>query len=88
MVIINSKYFKKCLIIFKSPNINDKFTNIVWKLCYTPDGSKLLVVVGDFILVYDTRTGEALHSVRGYHKADIYCLNINRSGSRMATGGF
>ena len=27
-----------------------------------------------------------MHSVRGYHKADIYCIAINRNGSRLATG--
>ena len=70
----------------KPPANNDKVTNIVWCLAYTPDGTKLLAVVGDFILVYDTKTGEVIHSVRGYHKADIYCIAINRNGSRMATG--
>ena len=70
------------------PNKSDTFTNIVWNVQFTPDGSKLLVVVGDFILIYDASNGEVMHSIRGYHKSDIYCIAINRNGSRLATGRY
>ncbi len=56
-------------------------------MAYTPDGSKLLVIVGDAILIYRADTDELLHTIRGYHKENIYCIAVSRNGERIATGG-
>lgn len=41
-------------------------SNAINDLCFSPDGSKLVVAVGNRVLVYDAAEGELLHSLRGH----------------------
>lgn len=41
-------------------------SNAIKDLCFSPDGSKLIVAVENRVLVYDGADGELLHSLRGH----------------------
>lgn len=41
-------------------------SNAIKDLCFSPDGSKLVVAVENRVLVYDGADGELLHSLRGH----------------------
>ncbi|CAM9229049.1 unnamed protein product [Ascophyllum nodosum] len=62
----------------KSNSIND--------LCFSADGSRLVVAVENRVLVYDSTNGELLHSLRG-HKDTVYTVNYAKDGKHFASGG-
>ena len=39
--------------------------NTVWDLVFKPDGTQLVVAVGNRVLVYDAADGDLLHSLKG-----------------------
>ena len=58
----------------------------VWDIAFKPDGSQMVVAVGNRILVYDAVDGDLLHSLKG-HKDTVYCVDYSRDGKRFASGG-
>lgn len=60
--------------------------NAINDLCFSPDGAHLVVAVGSRVLVYDSKEGDLLHSLRG-HKDTVYTVDYSRDGTRFASGG-
>lgn len=62
------------------PERDDKpKSNSINGLCFSPDGSKLVVAVENRVLVYDAAEGELLNSLRGHkdtvrHKRSVVIL--------------
>ena len=44
----------------------DSIKPCVYDMCYRPDGSQLVVAVGNRVLVYDANDGDLLHSLKGH----------------------
>ena len=57
-----------------------------WDIAFRPDGSQLVVAVGNRVLVYDAIDGDLLHSLKG-HKDTVYAVGYSRDGKRFASGG-
>lgn len=57
-----------CLLFMNQvPERDDKpKSNAINDLCFSPDGSKLVVAVENRVLVYDAAEGELLNSLRGH----------------------
>jgi len=64
----------------------DNFDSVIYCVAFKPDGSQLLVAVGNRILVYDAKDGDLLHSLKG-HRLPVYCVAYSRDGQRFASGG-
>ncbi|CAM9623274.1 unnamed protein product [Phaeothamnion confervicola] len=64
----------------------DDQRNSINDLCFSPDGRKLVVAVGNRVLVYDSKDGNLLHSLRG-HKDTVYTVDWSGDGKRFASGG-
>lgn len=67
------------------PPSDDKFTNTIYCVCYTPDGRNILAAVGDRIFFYNANTLEYEDSVKG-HKDVVYCVACSKDGLRFASG--
>jgi intraflagellar transport protein 122 len=52
----------------------------------SPDGTRMIVAVGNRILLYNAETGDLLESLRG-HKDVVYSVDYCYDGSRFASGG-
>lgn len=50
------------------------------------DGTRVIVAVGNRVLLYNAETGDLLESLRG-HKDVVYCVHYSFDGSRFASGG-
>jgi len=61
----------------KSP-IND--------VAYSPDGTKVVVAVGNRVLLYNAESGDLIESLRG-HKDTVYSVDFSFDGNRFASGG-
>ncbi len=44
----------------------DSVKPCVYDMCYRPDGSQLVVAVGNRVLVYDANDGDLVHSLKGH----------------------
>lgn len=64
----------------------DSYSNAVYDIQYTVDGSQLLCGVGNRVLIYDANDGELLHNLKG-HRDTVYTIAVSRDGKRIATGG-
>lgn len=64
----------------------DSFRSCVFDLAFSPDGSQVLIAVGNRILVYDANDGDLLHSLKG-HRDYVYAVAYARDGKRFASGG-
>ena len=64
----------------------DSYRNCVFDLTFRPDGTQLLVAVGNRIIVYDANDGDTLHSLKG-HRDYVYAVAHSRDGKRFASGG-
>lgn len=63
----------------------DNLRPCIFDMCWKPDGTQLLVAIGNRVLVYD-ENGEMLHSLKG-HKEYVYAVAYSRDGKRFASGG-
>lgn len=63
----------------------ENFKSTVFDIAFKPDGTQLIVAVGNRILVYDAADGELVHSLKG-HRDYVYCVAYSRDGKRFATG--
>ena len=52
-----------------------------------PDDSRMFVVTGNGVLLFDSKTGTLVDSKVGIHKANIYTMAISVDDSIIATGG-
>lgn len=59
---------------------------VVWDLCFRPDGSLLVVAVGQRLVIYDAEDGE-MRAQKVAHQGDVYTLSANRDGTFVASGG-
>ncbi|XP_022648353.1 intraflagellar transport protein 122 homolog isoform X1 [Varroa destructor] len=59
---------------------------VIYDVCFEPDGAKLLVAAGSKILVYNTDSGQLIDALKG-HKDLVYCLSYASDGQRFASGG-
>ncbi|KAF5403013.1 Intraflagellar transport protein [Paragonimus heterotremus] len=57
----------------------------IWDLCYSPDGTKLLVAAGCVVLVYRSEDADLLKTLRG-HKEPVYCVNWAYDGKYFSSG--
>lgn len=64
----------------------DGFRNIVFDACFRPDGTQILIAVGNRVLVYDAQDGQLLHSLKG-HRDYVYAVAYSKDGKRFASGG-
>jgi len=64
----------------------DNFKNTVFDISFRPDGTQVLIAVGNRILVYDATDGDLLHSLKG-HRDYVYAVAYSRDGKRFASGG-
>lgn len=67
---------------------------------YTLDGTRVIVAVGNRVLLYNAETGDLMESLRGYilsyrshfhplhlgHKDIVYCVHFSFDGTRFASG--
>eukprot|EP00903_Cladosiphon_okamuranus_P013353 g12445.t1 len=69
------------------PERDDKpKSNAINGLCFSPDGSQLVVAVENRVLVYDATEGELLNSLRG-HKDTVLTVAYAKDGKHFASGG-
>lgn len=61
------------------------FTNSIYAVCFTPDGSTILVTIGDRILFYKTENMEYDNYIKG-HKDIVTCLSYSKDSQRFASG--
>ncbi|CAN0421670.1 unnamed protein product, partial [Ectocarpus sp. 8 AP-2014] len=61
-------------------------SNAINDLCFSPDGSKLIVAVESRVLVYDAAEGELVNSLRG-HKDTVLTVDYAKDGKHFASGG-
>ncbi|CAB1116460.1 unnamed protein product [Ectocarpus sp. CCAP 1310/34] len=61
-------------------------SNAINDLCFSPDGSKLIVAVECRVLVYDAAKGELVNSLRG-HKDTVFTVDYAKDGKHFASGG-
>jgi len=57
----------------------------IWDLCFSPDGSRLVVAAGNKVHVYESAVGNLLKSLKG-HKDTVYCVAYAKDGKRFASG--
>jgi intraflagellar transport protein 122 len=58
----------------------------VWCIAFKPDGTQLVLAVGNRVLVFDPNEGELIQSLKG-HKDTVYCVAYSADGKRFASGG-
>jgi len=58
----------------------------VWCITFKPDGTQLVLAVGNRVLVFDPVEGELIQSLKG-HKDTVYCVAYSADGKRFASGG-
>ena len=57
----------------------------VWSIAFKPNGSQMIVGVGNRVLVYDALDGDLQHSLKG-HKDTVYAVTYSADGKRFASG--
>jgi len=57
----------------------------IWDLCFSPDGSRLVVAAGHRVHVYESAVGNLLQALKG-HKDTVYCVAYAKDGKRFASG--
>lgn len=62
------------------------YTFSIHAVCYSPDGSQVIVAAGERVLVYDAGDGTLLNTLKA-HKDVTYCVAYARDGKKFATGG-
>ena len=67
------------------PPNDDKFTNTIYSVWFSPDGINILVAVGDRILFYNANTLKFEDYVKG-HKEAVYWVVYSKDGLRFASG--
>ncbi|KAF7254955.1 hypothetical protein EG68_11576 [Paragonimus skrjabini miyazakii] len=63
----------------------DGSSHCIWDLCYSPDGSQLLVAAGCVVLVYRSEDADLLKTLRG-HKELVYCVDWAYDGKYFSSG--
>jgi intraflagellar transport protein 122 len=53
----------------------------VWSIAFKPNGSQMIVGVGNRVLVYDALDGDLQHSLKG-HKDTVYAVTYSADGKR------
>lgn len=69
----------------ETPPEKDGVANVVYDLAFKPDGSQLICGVGSRVLVFKTKTGALLHSLKG-HRGAVYCVSYAANGKKFASG--
>lgn len=64
----------------------DGARNPINDVAFSPDGTRVIVAVGNRVLLYNAHTGDLLESLRG-HKDTVYCVHFSFDGQRFASGG-
>lgn len=57
----------------------------VHSVCYSPDGSQLVVAAGERLLIYDPNDGSLLNTLKA-HKDIVNAVVYSRDGKRFASG--
>ena len=52
----------------------------------SPDGTRVIVAVGNRVLLYNGDNGDLIESLRG-HKDIVYSVDFSSDGTRFASGG-
>ncbi|XP_077302310.1 intraflagellar transport protein 122 homolog [Arctopsyche grandis] len=58
----------------------------VQSLCYSPDGTQMIVAASERVMVYDPQDGSLIRLLRG-HKDTVYCVAYAKDGRKFASGG-
>lgn len=69
----------------ETPPEKDGVPNVVYDLAFKPDGSQLICAVGTRVIVFKTKTGSLLHSLKG-HRGAVYCVTYSADGKKFASG--
>jgi intraflagellar transport protein 122 len=64
----------------------DGLKSTINDLAISPDGSRLVVAVGNRVLLYNFHTGDLIESLRA-HKEIVTCVDFSFDGTRFASGG-
>ncbi|VDO74474.1 unnamed protein product [Schistosoma curassoni] len=62
-----------------------QFSCSIWDLCYSPDGSQLIVASGNLVWVYRADNGSLIKNLKG-HKDTVYCVAYAHDSSIFASG--
>ncbi|KAK4469081.1 hypothetical protein MN116_006670 [Schistosoma mekongi] len=63
----------------------DGIYNCIWDVCYSSDGSRLLVAAGNLVWVYDANNANLVKSLKG-HKDTVYCVACAHDSSLFGSG--
>ncbi|KAH8859092.1 Intraflagellar transport protein 122 like [Schistosoma japonicum] len=63
----------------------DGISNCIWDICYSPDGSHLVVASGNLVWVYDANNASLVKSLKG-HKDAVYCVSYAHDSSLFGSG--
>jgi intraflagellar transport protein 122 len=67
---------------------NSDLSNTVWSLAFKPDGTEIVVAIGDRVFVYDAANGSMLHNLRAHDPGKaVYAVAYSRDSKRFASGG-
>jgi len=58
----------------------------IWDLCFSPDGSQIIVAATNRVLVYNGDDRSLIKSLRG-HTGAVYAVCYSKDGKRFASGG-
>lgn len=61
-------------------------TRTIWDICFSPDGSQIVVAATSRVLVYNGDDRSLIKSLRG-HTGAVYAVCYARDGKRFASGG-
>jgi len=60
----------------------------VWSIAFKPDGSEMVMAIGDRVIVCDAATGTMIHNLRAHEPGkSVYTVAYSRDSKRFASGG-
>ncbi|OMJ73010.1 hypothetical protein SteCoe_28414 [Stentor coeruleus] len=63
-------------------------TNTIWSMAFKPDGSEVVIAIGDRVFVYNATTGAQVHNLRAHEPGKpVYAVAYSKDSKRFATGG-
>ena len=68
------------------PNKNGEKHQPIYSLATNPAGTLIIVAIGPRVIIYDSKSGEQFHSLKG-HRDTVYSVSFSRDGKQFASGG-
>jgi len=64
----------------------DDVKSSIWDLAFSPDGNFVVAAAGSRVLVYDSQSGDLVHTLKS-HKDTVYTVAYSNDGDLFASGG-